>query len=146
MIVGMEPAGPALDSLELSSLVQSFEDGSVALDRFHHHQHLMVAACLTATAPEAALDRIRRGLQALLARHGKDGYHETVTAFWVQAIRYRLAAQPAGWPLGQRVGDVVAWAETARPLEIHYSRERLADPAARHTFLEPDLEPLPEMK
>ena len=84
---------------------------------------------------------MRRGLLALLARHGKDGYHETVTTFWMRALRARLLQQPAEWSLEQRLGDVVAWAETTRPLETHYSRERLAEPAARLTFVEPDLRP-----
>jgi hypothetical protein len=140
----MEPAGPPLDLQEVHSLVESFETTSVSLESFHHRQHLIVAAHAAATRTSAdALDHMRRGLQALLLRYGKDGYHETVTAFWMQAIRHRLAAQPADWALDQRLGDVVAWAETARPLESHYSRERLADPSARRTFLTPDLLALP---
>ena len=138
----MEPAGPPLDLSEATRLVTAFDDDSVALEGFHHRQHLIVAAHMAATyPPDVALGHMRRGLLALLARHGKDGYHETVTAFWMRALRARLLLQPAGWSLDQRLGDVLAWAETTRPLEAHYSRERLADPAARQTFLEPDLLP-----
>jgi hypothetical protein len=140
----MEPAGPPLNLQEVHSLVRSFETTTVSLEAFHHRQHLIVAAHAAATRTRTeALDHMRRGLQALLLRHGKDGYHETVTAFWMFAIRHRLAAQPLDWALAQRLGDVVAWAEAVRPLEKHYSRERLADPSARRTFLTPDLLPLP---
>jgi hypothetical protein len=139
----MDPAGPPLDRAELTTLVNSFEDVSVSLERFHHRQHLIVAAHAAATrSPEAALDHMRCGLRALLARHGKDGYHETITVFWMRAIQHRLAGHPRDWTLEQRIGDVVAWAESARPLDAHYSRDRLADPAARTIFLEPDLLPL----
>jgi hypothetical protein len=139
----MEPAGPPLDLSEVTRLVTAFDDDSVALDGFHHRQHLIVAAHAAATrSPDAALGHVRRGLLALLARHGKDGYHETVTAFWMRALHVRLLLQPAEWSLEQRLGDAVAWAEATRPLEAHYSRERLADPAARQTFVEPDLRPL----
>ena len=142
MIRGMEPAGPPLDLSEVARLVTAFDDDSVALEGFHHRQHLIVAAHTAATRPpDVALGHVRRGLLALLARHGKDGYHETVTAFWMHALRARLLLQPAEWSLEQRLGDVVAWAETTRPLETHYSCERLADPVARQTFLEPDLLP-----
>jgi hypothetical protein len=138
----MEPAGPPLDLSDVTRLVTAFDDDSVALERFHHRQHLIVAAHTAATRPpDVALGHVRRGLLALLARHGKDGYHETVTTFWMRALHARLLQQPAEWTLEQRLGDVVAWAETTRPLETHYSRERLADPAARQTFLEPDLLP-----
>jgi hypothetical protein len=138
----MEPAGPPLDLSEVARLVAAFDDGSVALAGFHHRQHLIVAAHTAASeSPDAALSYMRRGLMTLLARHGKDGYHETVTAFWMQVLRARLLDQPAGWSLEQRLGDAVGWAETTRPLDAHYSRERLADPAARQTFLPPDLLP-----
>lgn len=138
----MEPAGPPMDMQEVTRLVAAFAGGSVALDGFHHRQHLIVAAHTAATRPpETALEHVRCGLRALLARHGKDGYHETVTAFWMRALQARLLRQPGGWSLEQRLGDAVAWAESTRPLESHYSRERLADPAARETFVEPDLQP-----
>jgi hypothetical protein len=140
MIHGMEPAGPALELSEVVRLTNAFDAGTLALEGFHHHHHLSVAAHAAATrSPEAALAQVRRGLQDLLARHGKDGYHETVTAFWMRALCARLAGQPADWSLEQRLGDAVGWAETTRPLEAHYSRERLADPLARAVFVEPDL-------
>jgi hypothetical protein len=138
----MDPAGPALELSDVIRLVTAFDEGTVALEGFHHRQHLIVAAHAAATrTPDAALDSVRAGLHALLARHGKDGYHETVTVFWMRALDARLRSQPAGWNLAQRLGDAVAWAETARPLDEHYSRERLADPSARLVFLEPDRRP-----
>jgi hypothetical protein len=147
MIGGMETSEwPRLELLEVDSLVSRFETQSVPLEDFHHRQHLIVAARLAAAAPfDAALDRMRRGLQALLAKHGKDGYHETVTAFWMHVLAHRLARCPAEWPLEVRLGDAVGWAESARPLAAHYSAERLADADARRVFLDPDRQPLPPL-
>jgi hypothetical protein len=142
MIAGMSLADPGTTLPDLIALVTSFEDASIPLDRFHHRQHLMVAAYLSAEQPDTALDRMRAGLRRLLVKHGKDGYHETVTVFWMRALRHRLDAQPASWSTLARVEDAVAWAESARPLDAHYSPERLADPRARQVFLEPDRTPL----
>jgi hypothetical protein len=128
-----------------SALVQRFEAATVCLEEFHHRQHLLTAAWLVSSVPfDEALDRMRRGLRGLLTRHGKtEGYHETVTVFWVRALAFRLAAYPADWPLERRLTEAVRWAETSRPLHQHYSAERLADPVGKMTFLDPDLVPVP---
>ncbi len=146
MIRGMKPEGPRLNLIEVDALVVGFEEGSVRLEDFHHRQHLMVAARLASDAPlDVALDRMRRGLRALLASHGKDGYHETVTAFWMHVLAHRLAQCPPEWPLEVRLGDAVGWAESAKPLATHYSAERLAHADARRVFLEPDRQTLPPL-
>jgi hypothetical protein len=133
-----------IDPEDAARLVRSFEEGSLDVESFHHRQHLTVAAWLLETSPyEVALARMRHGLHALLARSGKDAYHETVTVFWMRALAHRLAACGASTSAGARLGEIVAWAETTQPLRAHYSPARLALPEAKRQFLEPDLEPLP---
>jgi hypothetical protein len=137
------PHAHDIDPDDAARLVRSFEAGSLDADGFHHRQHLTVAAWLLETSPyETALDRMRQGLHTLLAKTGKDAYHETITVFWMRALAHRLASC-TGQPASVRVGEVVAWAETAQPLRAHYTAARLALPEARRQFVEPDLEPLP---
>ena len=125
-------------------LVEQFEAGTISLAEFHHRQHLAVAAWLLIHhAPVRALARMRRGLQALLQRSGKtEGYHETVTVFWMRVLSARLEECPAEWTPEARLNDAVAWAEESCPLQEHYSPERLAAPEAKQQFVEPDRRPL----
>jgi hypothetical protein len=139
----VSPLRHDLDPDDAARLVRIFEEGSLDVEGFHHRQHLTVAAWLLETSPyEVALARMRQGLHTLLAKTGKDAYHETVTVFWMRALAHRLASCAATSP-GARLGEVVGWAETAQPLRAHYSAARLALPEARRQFLEPDLAPLP---
>jgi len=136
---------PSVGRAAVESLVMRFEDGTIELDEFHHRQHLTVAAWLLLHEPsDSALARMRRGLSELLRRSGKaTGYHETVTVFWMRALALRLAACPRDWSPEARLSNVVEWALETRPLDAHYSPERLAEPEARERFLEPDRLPLP---
>ena len=132
------------DFQDIDGLVRRFEDASLDAAAFHHRQHLIVAASLLDASPyDVALARMRKGLSGLLAKVGKDAYHETVTVFWMRALRHRLAECDAALPLRDRIREVVMWAETAQPLRTHYSRELLGAVEARKKFVEPDLRPLP---
>jgi len=133
-----------IDLHDLAALVRGFEDGSLDVVGFHHRQHLIVAAWLLETSPyDTALVRMRTGLHRLLAKVGKDAYHETVTVFWMRALRHRLSKCDWTMSVDQRIRDVVTWAQTGQPLRAHYSAERLASVEAKREFVEPDLEPLP---
>jgi hypothetical protein len=133
-----------IDLHDLAALVRGFEDGSLEVAGFRHRQHLIVAAWLLETSPyDTALVRMRTGLHGLLAKVGKDAYHETVTVFWMRALRHRLSMCDRTMSVDQRIRDVVTWAQTGQPLRAHYSAERLASVEAKREFVEPDLEPLP---
>jgi hypothetical protein len=135
-----------MDLHDPAALVRGFEDGSLDVAGFHHRQHLIVAAWLLETSTyDTALTRMRKGLHRLLAKVGKDAYHETVTVFWMRALRHRLTACDRTLPMHQRLREVVAWAQTGQPLRAHYSLELLASGAAKREFVEPDLQPLPSL-
>jgi len=106
---------------------------------------MLVALWLIAhDSRERALDRMRRGLHGLLARVGRDAYHETVTVFWMRVLAHRLACTDATQPLDRRLEEVVAWCSASQPLARHYSDARLSDPAGRRRFMAPDLLPMPD--
>jgi hypothetical protein len=135
------------DFQDVPGLVYGFENASLDVTGFHHRQHLIVAAWLLATSPyDVALTRMRKGLHGLLAKVGKDAYHETVTVFWMRALHHRLSTGDASALMHDRIRDVVRWAETGQPLRAHYSAERLASATAKKEFVEPDLIPLPDLQ
>jgi hypothetical protein len=94
------------------------------------------------------LDEIRRGIIAYNIAVGTPnsdtrGYHETVTAFYVWAIRKYLRNAAAGLTLPDLTNRLLAsrFASKSYPFEF-YSRERLLSVDARRAWLDPDLRPL----
>ena len=72
-----------------------------------------------------------------------EGYHETITQFYLKAIRAALARLPAGTALWETCNRVIGspFGDRAFPLAF-YSRERLFSVEARRHWVEPDLKPL----
>ena len=135
---------------ELRALIDAFEASDVGELPFNHQRHLAVAAWYVERfGPDAALERMRAGLHALLRAHGKSdeeiaaAYHETITAFWVRLLGHLLDRADAHEPLFWRVNGILErWGSDA-PLYAHYRRETVASDAARRGWVEPDLRPLP---
>lgn len=143
-MAGTGEAPPPVDLAAVAELVAAFESASVDTSAFHHREHMLVALWFIAHHPEeAALERMRAGLHRLLARIGRDAYHETITVFWMRVLRSRLALTDPSARLDVRFAQVLDWCDTSRPLNRHYSAARLNDPAARRAFVDPDIAPLP---
>jgi len=111
---------------------------------FHHRDHLRLAWLVVRRGgAAAAYARVSAAIRRFAEAHGHgDRYHETLTAFWV-----RLVAHAAGD--GAEIEDFDAFLR-AYPLLLdrqlplrHWSREALFAAAARATWREPDLVPLP---
>ena len=92
--------------------------------------------------------RLRSGIRRLNESQGgvnsaTDGYHETITAAYVQLLAQYLASCPDDLPLGDRVAWFLASPLAAkRALSAFYSTERLMSTTARAGWVEPDLAPL----
>jgi hypothetical protein len=127
------------------TLRAAFEAGTLPLERFSHQAHLAVGlAYLEETGSlEEATVRMRDGLQAFLAAHGKaEGYHETVTVFWMRLLDHLVRTRYAHLGLDERAAAIADEWAPRRPLQAHFSPDRLAGDA-RTRWVEPDLEPLP---
>ena len=73
----------------------------------------------------------------------QDGYHETITRFYIQAIAAYLARLPSGLPLAEIVAGFLASSFAARGFPLRYwSKDRLMSVEARRVWVEPDLRPL----
>ncbi len=135
-------------SEEMFELLRRFEDCTLPREEWTHAAHLTVALwhLLQFDWPEAVA-RVRRGIRRYNAAHGipatpTGGYHETLTLFWLRAVRAFLEeGRNEGRSLVALANDLAARADSRLPLR-HYTRERLFSPEARAEWVEPDLLPL----
>lgn len=123
----------------------AFECGRVAPAQFDHRSHVRLAyAYLVESDVDTAAMRMRNALLAFLARHGIDQakYHETLTRAWIMAVRHFMQAAPAAASADAFI-DANPLVLDAKIMLTHYSAEALFSDRARHTFVEPDLGPIP---
>jgi hypothetical protein len=110
---------------------------------FGHREHIRLAwRELREHDRDVAMGRIETTIRHIAAAHGEpDKYHRTITEAWVALVHHHLAEAPA---LGfDEFLDRFPALLDGRLLGHHYSRELLADPAARAGSVAPDLRPLP---
>ena len=121
----------------------AFEACAFARPEWTHEAHVRMAWLFLTRLPfDAALDRVRRGIQKLNAKIGSpDGYHETITVAFVRIIASRLRPGEGYSAFRDRNPDLIDRTLPA-PLR-HYSKERLWSPEARWGFIEPDVVELP---
>jgi hypothetical protein len=133
---------------EIFSLLRRFDDCTLPRAEWTHAAHLIVALwnLLEFDWPEAT-ERVRRGIRRYNAAHGVQttptgGYHETLTLFWLRAVRAFLEdGRNEGRSLVSLANELVATADSRLPLR-HYTRARLFSPEARASWVEPDLKPI----
>jgi hypothetical protein len=143
------------DEAEIGALVRGFEECSLPFARWTHEAHLTVAVWyLVRCAPEVAAERIRAGIQRFNLANGvaqtpQRGYHETITRFYIWAVRRYLAERGAGAGAGSLLdltNGLLAsrYGDRSLPLD-YYTRDHLMSWEARTGWVEPDrraLEPL----
>lgn len=119
-----------LDAAAADALLAEFEAGTISLDRFHHRQHLAVAAwLLLRDSHDSALDRMRAGLKNLLTLNGKtEGYDDRLTVCWMRALAERLAACAPDQPPETRLNDAVEWALETKPSFVRRPQLQLGQP------------------
>ena len=112
-----------------------------------HEAHIAFATwVILDIEPDAALPRIRQAIRRLNESFGNqdtadEGYHETITAFYVRMITDYVRTQNAG-DNDQIVADCVSLLRDREIPLRHWSRERLFSREARAGWCEPDLSPL----
>lgn len=133
---------------EVFEVLRGFADRTLPRERWTHAAHLTVALwhLLQYDWPEA-VTRVREGIKAYNAAHGvrqtpTGGYHETLTIFWMRAVRAFLeTGRNEGRSLVALANSLAASADSGLPLR-HYTRELLFSAEARANWVEPDLLPL----
>jgi hypothetical protein len=131
------------DESEIRDVVERFERCDLALAEFTHARHLTVACWYLGTlAREDALERMRRGLQNFIAHHGKQGYQETITRFWMKLLADYLGQCPQAATLTSKVNGALQQFASKDVLFAYYSRDRVMSDVARASWVEPDLRPI----
>lgn len=130
-------------------LVAAFVACTLPAAEWTHESHLRVGLWHRLRMPaETSLDtlrdRIRRYNESLGNENtDTDGYHETITRFYVILIDRFVAAADVTRDLDELADDLIArLGFRGLPLD-YYSPDRLFSVEARRTWLEPDLAPLP---
>jgi len=128
------------DEAEIGEVVRKFEGCEYALAEFTHARHVTVACwylCTSGTtstghdgrhsagvSPEP-LARMRTGLQRFIAHHGRQGYHETITRFWMELLGRFLSSFGSGTAVVVKVNRAVECYGSKDILYAYYSRERV---------------------
>jgi hypothetical protein len=137
------PTPPYRSDAELRAVVEAFETRTLPLEAFNHARHITVALWYLHHQPyPEALKTVRDGLKAFIGHFGADGYHETLTVFWVRLLAHHLAGATSELPLYRRANHAIAMFCGSISFR-HYSRELIATDVAKRAYQEPDLEPLP---
>ena len=122
----------------IRDVIRKFEHCEYAPVEFTHARHLTVGCWYLCTMPaDEALNRMRTHLLKFTAHHGKHGYHETITRFWIKLLDGALR-QREDDSLLRRVNAVVAL-YPKETLFDYYTRDRVMSDAARREWVEPDL-------
>lgn len=136
---------------EIVRLVAAFDACTLPQKQWTHYAHLTVGLWYIVHYPiEEATQRIRLGIQKYNESCGvkmtKDGgYHDTITRFYIWAIRQYLASVEDRRSLVDLANGLInsRYGDRKFPLE-YYSRDYLFSWDARLHWVAPDLKPLEE--
>lgn len=121
--------------------IESFQDCSLAVECFHHADHVRMAFLhLSRYPPLQAIQRFSHSLAKFVAAHDKPTlYHETITWAFLLLIRERMARaghQRTRVEFSANNKDLLTWENSV--LKKYYRDETLSSTLARSTFLLPD--------
>jgi len=136
---------------EIRSLIIRFEDGKLEKERWTHHAHLIAAVWYCSQYPfNAAVDTIRRKIiqhnEAVgTPNNEQQGYHETITQFWMHIVSKYLEKNNNPTLLEMCRGFIESPYSHKNRIFDHYSKERIFSLKARRKFLKPDIQPFPQV-
>jgi hypothetical protein len=130
---------------EIEQLIAGFENGSLPAIEWTHQAHLTMAIWYLskherATATKLICDGIRQYVLATGKQNtDTDGYHETITLFYIWFVNKFLTCSNAGNSLVENTNNFCRlYGDKNLPLH-YYSRELLMSVEARRNWVEPDL-------
>ena len=127
--------------------LRAFEDLSFPADLFHHGEHIRVAwLYLKSSDASRAAERMSEGIRRFANHHGAtQKYHHTLTLAWMRLVAAALVETPEGYTF-ERFLIAHAQLKDTNLLAKYYSKELLQTAAAREAWVEPDLQPLPDLR
>ena len=140
------------DDDALAAHVAGLLDATLPKARWTHEGHIAAVAGLVLLHPAFDIDTALPGLiQRLNDSHGVPnsdtrGYHDTLTRFFLAAIRDALSRDDSDAPAHRRVNALLGAGPLAggkQALAPYWSQAVLFSVAARQGWVPPDLAPLP---
>ena len=125
---------------------EQFETCLTSPADFNHQAHIRLAYIyLCDDEPSKAYQNMRQSLQGFLTYYGVEAskYHETLTRAWLKAIHHFMVLTS---DTSSAAAFIVRHPQLldAKVMLTHYSKASLFSDRARATFVEPDLEPIPD--
>ena len=126
--------------------LRAFEDLSFPADLFHHREHIQVAWLYLKTIDASrAAERMSAGIRRFANHNGAtQKYHHTLTLAWMRLVAAALLETPEEYAF-ERFINAHPQLKDANLLAKYYSKELLETATARQAWVEPDLQPLPEL-
>jgi hypothetical protein len=127
--------------------LRAFEDLSFPADQFRHREHIRVAwLYLKSSDAMPAAERMAAGIRRFANHHGAtQKYHHTLTLAWMRLVAAALVETPEGYDFAKFHAEHPELGDKDL-LKRYYSPELLQTTAAREGWVEPDLEPLPNLR
>lgn len=127
-----------------AEFLERFESCELPESEWTHLAHIRVAwICLHLEMPQAAVNRIRRGIlhynTEVLRRPHR--YHDTVTIAFTRLVFARMREGEAWRDFSNRIDDLLD--RNVPKLSEYYSTRLLDSDEARNRYVTPDLRPLP---
>jgi hypothetical protein len=128
--------------------IKKFQDCNLPFHEWTHKAHLIVGLFHVLNHKEDSLDLMRERIMKFNTSKGvinsdNSGYHETITIFWLWAIKKFLDAYHKKDFSRETIEALVnsKFAESKFPLN-YYTKEHLMSVQARKNWIEPDLKKL----
>lgn len=125
--------------------LRDFEACRVAAEDFDHAAHVRLAYIyLCEHSVDSATERMKQSLLAFLGHLGvgPGKYHETITRAWVMAVAHFMRrSEPCASADAFMAGSPQLL--DSKIMLTHYSAEVLFSPAARESFVAPDIQEIP---
>lgn len=127
--------------------LRAFENVSFPADQFHHREHLRVAwLYLKSSDATRAAERMSAGIRRFAGHHGAtEKYHHTLTLFWMRLVAVALVETPEGCAFEEFLAAHQELSDKNLPAK-YYSQPLLEGLDAREGWVEPDLQPLPNLR
>jgi hypothetical protein len=127
--------------------LRAFEDISFPANQFHHREHIRVAwLYLKSSNATHAAERMTAGIRRFANHHGAtQKYHHTLTLAWMRLVAAALVETAEGRNFTQFLAEHPELGDKDL-LRKYYSTELLQTNGAREGWVEPDLQPLPNLR
>jgi hypothetical protein len=127
--------------------LRAFEELSFPAEFFHHREHIRVAwLYLKSTDASRAAELMSEGIRRFANHHGAtQKYHHTLTLAWMRLVAAALVETEEEHVFERFLSAHPELTDT-NLLVKYYSKKLLQSAEARESWVEPDLQPLPDLR